>query len=573
VDNKDIVKTLRETASFMELHGENEFKIRGYNNAIYNIERITDPLEGMSIKELENVNGIGKSIAARIHELIDTGKITILEDLITQTPEGVAEMMNVKGLGTKKIRSLWQELDITTIDQLQTSMDEGRLDTLKGFGGKVQDNIRKTIKFYLDSRTKIHFSDGHLFSIEIIEKLTSIFPSASISTTGDIRRKLEVLDIISLLVGDDNFFKLPSLIREDPLFTENDDSSPFVWRGTYSDCPIPIEIHLCDPGTYYSRLMTTTGSEAHMAYQTPDSMSFKQQLTGMKYTSEEEAYEKVGLPYIEPELREGLIEFHLAQSKKMPKLLEMDDLRGIIHNHSHYSDGRHSLREMAEHCKSLGYEYLGISDHSKAAAFYANGMDEDRVKLQQEEIEKLNKELAPFRIFKGIEADILPDGNLDYDPETLATFDFVVASVHSVLNMDLEKAMTRMMRAITNPFTTVLGHLTGRQLLIREGFPLDHKAIIDACAENGVMIEVNAHPYRLDLDWRWIPYALEKNVMLSINPDAHAKEGYQDMFYGVCAAKKGGLTADMTFNTKSMLEVEKYFQQRIQRAVKSMKTK
>jgi len=573
VDNKDIVKTLRKTASFMELHGENEFKIRGYNNAIYNIERITDPLEGMSIKELENVNGIGKSIAARIYELFDTGKITILEEMIAQTPGGVVEMMNIKGLGTKKIRSLWQELDITTIDQLRSSMDEGRLDTLKGFGGKVQDNIRKTIKFYLESKSKIHFSDGHLFSIEIIKKLESKLPSATISTTGEMRRKLEVLDIISLLVGEDQFYKLPGLLREDPLFTENSHSSPYVWRGTYSDCPIPVEIYLCDPGSYYSRLLITTGSEAHLAFQTPDSISFKQQLTGVEYASEEEAYSKVGLPFIEPELREGLIEFQLAESKKIPKLLEMGDLRGIIHNHSHYSDGRHSLREMAEHCKSLGYEYLGISDHSKAAAFYANGMDEDRVKQQQEEIEELNAELAPFKIFKGIEADILPDGNLDYDPETLATFDFVVASVHSVLNMDLEKAMARMMRAITNPFTTVLGHLTGRQLLIREGFPLDHRAIIDACAENGVMIEINAHPHRLDLDWRWIPYALEKNVMLSINPDAHAKEGYQDMYYGVCVARKGGLTSSMTFNTKSRLEVEEYFQQRVQKAVKSMKTK
>ena len=242
----------------MELHGENEFKIRGYNNAVYNIERITDPLKDMTLKELENVNGIGKSIAARIHELIDTNEIAILEDLITQTPEGVVEMMNIKGLGTKKIRSLWQELDVTTIDQLQTSMNEGRLDTLKGFGGKVQDNIRNTIKFYLESKSKTHFSIAESFGNQIIAMLEKEIPSARISITGEVRRKMEVVNTISLLIGINKFFEIPKQLGNDPQFNEAPGSSPFVWRGTYSDCPVPIEIHLCDPDSYYSTLLTTT---------------------------------------------------------------------------------------------------------------------------------------------------------------------------------------------------------------------------------------------------------------------------------------------------------------------------
>ena len=562
MDNKEIVSTLRQIASFMELHGENEFKIRGYNNAVYNIERITDPLEEKGLAELEKVNGIGKSIAAKIHELTDTGKVAVLEDLIAQTPEGIIEMMNIKGLGTKKIRSLWQELDITTIDQLELALQNGSLDTLKGFGGKVQDKISDTIDFYLDSKTKTHYATAELYYDQISKLLSDQFPEATISSTGSMRRKMEVVSILSMVIGNAHPEKLNAYLQRDPLFTEKENSSPFLWKGSFSDCPVPVEIHISSSNDFESTLFLSTGSYDHMLYAGPEKLNLRQLAVSPENKTEKSIYERAGLPYIEPELREGLFEFQWASENKIPRLLDVKDLKGILHNHSHYSDGRHSLREMAEYCKSLGYEYLGISDHSKAAAFYANGMDEDRVKQQQDEIDELNNELAPFKIFKGIEADILPDGNIDYDDEILATFDFVVASVHSVLNMDLKKAMDRMLRAIHNPFTTMLGHLTGRQLLIREGFPLDHREIIDACVENNVIIEVNAHPNRLDLDWRWIPYSLEKNVMLSINPDAHAKDGYHDMYYGVSVARKGGLTADMTLNTKNREDIDEYFRNR-----------
>ncbi|NNM15678.1 MAG: PHP domain-containing protein, partial [Bacteroidia bacterium] len=234
---------------------------------------------------------------------------------------------------------------------------------------------------------------------------------------------------------------------------------------------------------------------------------------------------------------------------------------GILHNHSTYSDGQNSLQEMAEHCKELGFEYLGICDHSKSA-FYANGMSADTIKKQHKEIDELNKKLAPFKILKGIESDILHSGSLDYEDDVLASFDFIVASVHSGLKMDKEKATKRLITAIENPLTTILGHPTGRLLLAREGYPIDHKKVIDACAKNDVVIELNAHPYRLDLDWRWIQYALSKRVMISINPDAHHVDGYGDMYYGVCVARKGALGKAMTFNTKSLKEIEDYFQKR-----------
>jgi DNA polymerase (family 10) len=239
----------------------------------------------------------------------------------------------------------------------------------------------------------------------------------------------------------------------------------------------------------------------------------------------------------------------------------VDDLKGPLHNHSTYSDGKNSLRELAEYCKDAGYEYLGMADHSRSA-FYANGLDEDRIRRQHEEIDRLNEKLAPFRIFKGIESDILMDGSLDYEAEVLAGFDYIVASIHSGLSMDVKKATTRLIRAIQNPYTTILGHPTGRLLLRREGYPIDHRAVIEACAAHQVVIEINANPWRLDLDWRWVRYAMEQGVILSINPDAHANEGIWHMKYGVIAGRKGGLTKDMTLNTKSADELSDYFENR-----------
>ena len=257
-------------------------------------------------------------------------------------------------------------------------------------------------------------------------------------------------------------------------------------------------------------------------------------------------------------MREGLTEVELARENKIPKLIDLADLKGILHNHSTYSDGVDTLKDMAVYCKELGYEYLGICDHSQSA-FYANGLKPDRVFEQQKEIDELNKSLFPFKIFKGIESDILNDGSLDYTDDILQTFDFIVASVHSNLKMMEDKATARLIKAIENPFTTILGHPTGRLLLSRAGYAINHRKVIDACAANGVVIELNAHPYRLDIDWRWIPYCIEKGVMISVNPDAHHKQGYHDMYYGTCVGRKGMLTKKSCFNAFNKEEIEKYF--------------
>jgi DNA polymerase (family 10) len=275
-----------------------------------------------------------------------------------------------------------------------------------------------------------------------------------------------------------------------------------------------------------------------------------------------EIYEQFHLPYLEPEFREGLHEIEKAVSKKLPaKLITTEHLKGILHNHSTYSDGKNTLEEMAIACRDKGYQYLGISDHSKTAV-YAGGLSIERVIAQQEEIAILNTKLAPFRIFSGIESDILADGSLDYPDEILSRFDFIVASVHSGLRMDSEKATARLLKAIRNPYTTILGHPTGRLLLAREGYPINYEEILKACAEENVVVELNAHPYRLDLDWRWIDYAVQLGLKISINPDAHSIEGYGDMYYGVAVARKGFLSVEDTFNALSLEEITEWFKKK-----------
>jgi DNA polymerase (family 10) len=256
-------------------------------------------------------------------------------------------------------------------------------------------------------------------------------------------------------------------------------------------------------------------------------------------------------------MRNGGLAIDLARKQQLPVLISHKDIKGIIHSHSTWSDGEHTLQQMAMAAKEQGFEYLVISDHSRSA-FYANGLSIERIQAQHAEIDELNKQLAPFRIFKSIEADILNDGSLDYPDEILATFDLVIASIHSNLKMSEEKAMARLMKAIENPYTTILGHMTGRLLLSRNGYPVNHQQIIDACATHNVVIEINAHPRRLDIDWEWIPYALGKNVLLSIDPDAHSTDGFHDIYYGTLAARKGGLTAAHNLSSYSAAELEAF---------------
>ena len=537
MQNKEIASAFKLIAQLMELHSENPFKIKSYANAVFKIERLEKSLSALTHDEIISIEGIGKSIGAKIIELLNAGSIKELEGLFEKTPVGVIEMLSIKGIGPKKIAVLWKQLQVETMGELLYACHENRLVELSGFGNKTQEAIKKSIEYKIANKGRFHYASAELVADEVLQNLRKTVNNVAVELTGSIRRKCEVIESVDVLIGQEGLaITLPE-----------------------NDLGIKVNLHFCKSEAFYSRLCETTASEKHL--EVIKQMGFNQE---KNYVSEQEIYHSLGLQYIEPELREGFNEIEKAKLNALPELIKVSDLKGIIHVHTTYSDGMHTLKQMAERCRDLGYEYLGITDHSQSA-FYANGLKSDRILLQHQEIDALNKAMAPFKIFKGIESDILNDGSLDYPDEILKSFDFVIASVHSNLKMDEQKATRRLLNAIENPYTTILGHLTGRLLLSREGYPVDHVAIIDACAKHQVIIELNAHPYRLDMDWRWINYALEKGVKISINPDSHKMEGYGDLKYGVFAARKGGLTKEMTFNALSLEDVEACFFKKKQR--------
>ncbi|HWZ22740.1 MAG TPA: PHP domain-containing protein, partial [Cytophagaceae bacterium] len=439
---------------------------------------------------------------------------------------------------------------------------DGLVASVKGFGEKTQDSVLKSVDFILSNRGKFLFSEVEDFAVQLESKLKELDISIQISLSGDIRRKMESVAFVQLIIGTDERAKTIEILDKFSWLKKNEiTSSPFVWRGKDKILNVSVEIKLYPTKEYSTQLFLHSSGIAHLKGEANEGNSFLNYVNKNSFTEEKEIYESLGMQYIVPELREGYKEITRAKAQQLPVLLEETDLKGSLHNHSKYSDGKNTLEEMAVYCKELGYQYLGISDHSKTAT-YANGLQEYSVKQQQEEIDRLNKKLAPFKIFKGIESDILIDGSLDYSEDILKTFDFIVASIHSGFNMDIHKATARLITAIENPYTTMLGHPTGRILLRREGYPIDHRKIIDACADNKVIIEINSNPHRLDIDWRWVDYALDKGVVLSINPDAHIKTGYHDMKYGVYVGRKGGLTADMTFNAWPLEKVEQWFKEK-----------
>ena len=562
INNSTISKKIKLTAKLMELHGDNDFKVRAYQKTVDIIKMLDIELSQISIKELTAIEGIGKSSAEKIISIVETGSFEKLDSLLNATPEGVVEMLNTPGFGPKKIAQVWKEAGAESWDQLLILCQQGKIAPLKGFGEKSQESLLKAVLFKMDARGKYRYATIEPVFTDIIEHIKSDIPSAKISETGLVRRRMDIVSKIEILVGNDDFEESRKAINSLQALTENElMSGPFSWVGTHSGTGVKVKVRFCKSEHFEKELIKTTGSVKHLNFKLDNGVKLKDSINSSVVKSEEDFYQTLGLPYIAPELREGTFELEAAIKKELPTLVEMGDLKGILHNHSTYSDGKHTLRQMAEHCKELGYEYLGISDHSQTAV-YASGLHEYNVKEQQEEIKKLNEELAPFKILSGIESDILSDGSLDYPDDILASFDFIVASVHSGLNMDVNKATNRLLAAIRNPYTTILGHMTGRLLLDREGYPVDHKEIIHACAENNVVIEINASPARLDMDWRWVNYALEKGVMLSINPDAHAMDGYKNMYYGLLAGRKGGLTKDRTMNAMSLSEITEYLEKR-----------
>lgn len=538
--NKAIAQHFRELGELMELHGENPFKIRSYQSAYRSLRAFEQPLSEMSAAEISGIKGVGKAISAKIEELLEKGEMATLEKYRAKTPEGIQEMLNIKGFGPKKIMAVWQGLGVESPGELLYAVNENRLVELKGFGAKTQEELRKKLEYYQKSKDRFHYASLEVEAQELEQAVKAALPAVPVSLCGALRRRAIVVDEIELLIGQiGGAATLEAQGLAVGLIADGDSYS-----GKTAGTEIPLRIYECAVADFGGSLFERTAA-ADFAQAFAELLP-KAEWQGL--AEEEALFERAGLPYLVPELQEQAWSLQLAQAGQVPKLIEAQDIKGVVHAHTTYSDGANSLRDMAEYAKAKGFGYLGLTDHSKSA-FYANGLQPERVFQQMAEADALNEELAPFRIFKGIESDILNDGALDYEEEVLKAFDFIIASVHSNLRMDEAKATQRLITAIENPYTTILGHPTGRLLLSRQGYPIDHRKVLDACAANGVAVELNANPYRLDIDWTWIPYALERGVRLCINPDAHSKEGIHDIRYGLLAARKGGLSAADCLNT------------------------
>ncbi|MGY3052496.1 DNA polymerase (family 10) [Pedobacter sp. UYEF25] len=553
MENKTIARSLKLLAQLLELHGENPFKIKSIANAYFKIDKLPFKLKDKALEEIEAIPGIGKSLSAKITELLTTGKLQELEDLIGETPEGVMEMLQIKGIGPKKIAVIWHVLGIENLGELYYACNENRLIEAKGFGLKTQEEIKQAIEFKIAANGKFLYSQVDLMVVDLRTNLSAwlvgVDKDAQLGFVGQYRRGCEIVDELEIIIGSE---RSENIVAQLPNFEQLSFIAGQDFFVATNASGLKVKLYIVEKNDFYLNYFRYTGCAAHVeeVLKLVDQQYFK---------SEGDIYKRAGLDFIVPELRENLGEIELAKQKKLPKLIAYKDLKGSLHNHSTWSDGVHTLEEMAVFCKeNLQMDYFGICDHSKVAV-YAKGLSIERVLAQQKEINTLNAKFSPFKIFKGIESDILNDGSLDYPEEILKTFDFVVASVHSNLRMDEEKATSRLIKAIENPYTTILGHPTGRLLLSRPGYPIDFKKVIDACAANKVVIEINANPLRLDLDWRWHRYALDKGVLLSINPDAHRTEGFYDMNYGILAARKGGLNAEQCLNAFTLEEITKYF--------------
>lgn len=543
ISNKDIARTFNLLASLMELHGENAFKAKAYSSAYLTLRKWEKPLLEMPDDALDQIPGVGASVISKIRELRDTGRVDALEKLKAITPEGVQQLLTIKGLGPKKVKVIWDELKVESPAELLYACNENRLIKLSGFGLKTQEDLKQKIAYFLDSQDSYLYGNIEAEMSELLNILQKAFPGHKVSWAGAYATLSPVIPCIECLSAPP--VEVNAIAEIDKVAITAHEAHGLI---TFQyDERLKITIHTCAVDDYpheWSRLTWNDALFEKVKAKFSASSDPASLLADAGYPAlPVELYDKEGVDQLTPVYWDNLV------TEK--------DIRGIIHNHSTYSDGMNTLEEMSLYVRDKGYEYFVICDHSRSA-FYANGLQPERVLQQIEEIDQLNTRLAPFKVFKGIESDILGDGSLDYEEDILKRFDLIVASVHSNLNMDEDKAMMRLIRAIENPYTRILGHPTGRLLLARQGYPIDHRKIIDACASNGVVIELNANSLRLDIDYKWLDYCMEKNVLVAINPDAHSRPQVDYVKYGVYAARKGGLKRDYCLNGYSLEKFEQW---------------
>jgi DNA polymerase (family 10) len=543
VSNKEIRRILSLYAELLRVHQMEEKLAGTLSSAAYYIRRLKQNIITLDRQEIRKL--FKPPIAKLVLELQTKSTIESLDELIQLTPAGLFEMMRIKGLGGKKIALIWKKAKIDTLEGLLTACKKNKLSGIRGFGPKTEKSIVNKIESYKESQTHFHYASVSGTAERIVSRLQNEMKSGLISLCGSIRRCALTVPGIDIVAAFSQKQLSPATLKK---FMVVKSSSKKQTKGITLD-EIPVTIYHSTKKNFFKDQFVLTGNEAHV------NKVLKKIQAENDFSSEEDIYNKADMPFIVPEMREDLAEWKFKTDAT--QLIKLEDIKGVVHNHTTYSDGVDTLHDFVMACKQKGFEYAIISDHSKNA-YYARGLKEEKVLKQMKEIDLLNKKNKPFRIFKSIECDIRVNGELDYDSSFLHNFDCVIVSIHQLLKMDEQRATSRLIKAIEDPLTTIVGHMTGRLLLIRSGYPVNYRKIIDACAANGVVIEVNANPYRLDMDWSQIPYALEKGVMISINPDAHSIKEIDNIKWGVAAARKGGLTKAMTWNAQPLDKIIKY---------------
>ncbi len=572
ITKDQIADILESIAQMLEIKGENVFKIRAYTNAARALETYTgDIATAAGEGRLGEIPGVGKAIAEKITELVATGQLAYYEVLKAEFPPGVFEMFDLQGLGPKKIKALWDKLGITTIPELEKACKDGRVADLSGFGKKTADNILAAIQ----SRAK-HAGRFRLGSIapdaeRMVAELRELPDVFQATIAGSYRRRKEIVGDLDFIVATNS----PEAVSE--FFVKHEMVESVIAHGPTKSSVrfksgIQADLRVVKSPEYPFALNYFTGSKEHNIIMRqralargwtlneyrlgPDEKSKIAPQPVPPIHEERDLYRALDLDYVEPELREDRGEFTAAEAHTLPDLIALENLRGTFHNHTTASDGRSTLAEMADAAQELGLQYLGIADHSKSS-YQAHGLETDRVLAQIEEIRALNETFGGhFRIFSGSEVDIHKDGSLDFPDNVLSRLDYVVASVHSSFSLPEAEQTARIIRAMENPYVTMLGHLTGRLLLSRETYAVNVPAVIEAAARTGTLIELNANPRRLDMDWRWWPLAKEKGVQCVINPDAHHTSHLQFLHYGIGTARKGWLTRPDVVNCLPLGKIE-----------------
>ncbi len=575
VTKDDIADVLESIAQLLELKGENPFKIRAYTNGARAVETFPGDLMQMARESrLEEIPGIGKAIAVKVSTLVNTGSLPFYEELKAEFPATLFELFDLQGVGAKKIKTLHEKLGISSIAELQAACDDGRIAKLAGFGEKTARNISAAIAARASHAGSFRLGDVAALAEQIVADLRAQPDVIQVSAAGSFRRRKEIVHDLDFIVSTKN----PADVTQ--YFIAHDAVENVIVQGPTKTSVrlktgVQADLRVVTDEQFPFALNYFTGSKEHNIemrsralkngwtlneYRAEPVENPKSKVKNPrplpKIREERDLYAAFGLEYIEPELRENLGEFAAAEKHALPELVKLENLRGTFHNHTVASDGRCTLEQMAAGAMDLGLEYLGIADHSKSS-IQAHGLTAEQLLKQRRDIDALNKSFDGFRLFAGVECDILKDGSLDFPDEILAQMDYVVVSVHAVFNLPEAEMTKRIIRAISHPHVTMLGHVTGRLLLSREPYAVDIPAVIEAAAATRTIIELNANPKRLDMDWRWWPLAKSKGVKCAINPDAHDIARLQHLWFGVAAARKGWLTREDVINCLPLAKVER----------------